>query len=260
MFRSASTAAPHLPLRVRSAGIYDLRSTWRDEPRQKWFVELFWTVSGRGEFFADNVWRVVEPGEVFFYWPGNTHHMRLTSDAWRYCWVTFDHEDALSWVQGFAGQGHLFRAGPCPEMLFTEMLVALGRGDIHGEMQAANLGHQILTAASTPVRAPEPDDLPSRAKTLIEQQFADPGFGVEQLAEALAIHRSTLFRQFLATQGVSPSAYVQNLRLQRGVALLRESEATIQEVALAAGFADANYFARAIRGVTGMSPSELRRS
>lgn len=259
-FRSATPAAPALPLRVRSAGRYELWDDWEDVPRQKWFVELFWGSSGVGEFRVGKDWLVLEPEHVFFYWPGDTHQIRPRSDSWRYCWATFDHDDALRWVHGFGLTERVHRVGPCPESLFWDMLESLRRTDAAGEVRAANLGHQLLTSVAVPAREAKPDSLPGRAKAIIDAQFADPAFGVESLADELAVHRSTLFRQFNAAHGLSPSAYLQNLRLQRGVAKLRETNASVQEVALEAGFTDANYFARAIRQITGMSPRELRRS
>lgn len=260
-FRSATPAAPSLPLRIRSAGRYELPGGWEDTPHQKWFVELFWGAAGRGEFRVGEEWVLLDPGQVFFYWPGDTHHARSVSEVWSYCWVTFDHADAARWVEAFGFAERRRDAGPCPESMFLELIDALNSADAVGEVRASNLGHQLLAAAATSVvRTPAPGSLASRARAMIDQRFAEHDFTVELLADLLHMHRSTLFRQFAAAHGLSPSAYLQNLRLQRGISLLREGDAPVQEVALAAGFTDANYFARAIRRVTGLSPRALRRS
>lgn len=260
IFRSATPAAPGLPLRVRSVGRYQLAQGWSDELRKKWFMELFWGVSGTGEFRVGKRWVTLEPGHIFIYRPGDAHQVRAVSDGWRYCWVTFDHREAERWFKGFGLNRGLQPVGPCPEDLFLDIAQALRRATLQGELDAANLGHQLLQRAAVPTKPSPPDSLPARAKALIDARFRDPQFTVAALADELAVHRSTLFRQFADAQGLSPSAYLQNLRLQRGLALLRASSQPIQEAALAAGFTDPNYFARAVRQATGMSPRALRRS
>ncbi|MBK1859560.1 helix-turn-helix transcriptional regulator [Cerasicoccus arenae] len=260
VYRSATPAAPVLPLRVRSVGRYELDRDWVEEPRQKWFVELFWGISGRGEFYTGEDWVTLEPEWIFLYRPGDHHWLRVLTESWRYCWVTFDHASAEEWINGFGLHERTCRAGACPEALFLEIAEALHRSTVQGEIHAANIGHQILAEASVQVTHPPADSIASRAKAIIDKHFMDPQFGVAALSDELAIHRSTLFRQFAAAHGLNPSSYLQNLRLQRGLNLLRETVTPIQEIALTAGFTDPNYFARAVRDATGMSPRALRRS
>jgi AraC-like DNA-binding protein len=48
-------------------------------------------------------------------------------------------------------------------------------------------------------------------------------------------------------------------RITVGCRLLRESDASVAQIALNCGFADHSAFTRAFRAVTGMSPTEYRR-
>jgi len=50
------------------------------------------------------------------------------------------------------------------------------------------------------------------------------------------------------------------LRIQTASRWLREERWTIKEIALRAGYRDANYFARAFRSVSGVSPGNFRRN
>ncbi|AHF90419.1 AraC family transcriptional regulator [Opitutaceae bacterium TAV5] len=260
VFRSATPAAPNLPLTVRSAGRNEAPRGWEEPPRQKGFLELFWGLEGRGEFRVDDGWTSLEPGRIFIYRPGDTHHLRAVSDFWRYCWVTFDHADCVRWFDAFGLGGRLHQAGPCPETVFLEITAALREYTAEGERRAAHLAHALLLAASAKTSPSAPDSLPARARALMDRLFTDPAVGVTELAERLRVHRSTLFRRFAASHGLKPSTYLHNLRVQHGLALLRETGAPIHEVALASGFADANYFSRAIREATGLSPREFRNS
>lgn len=258
VFRTAMPAVPNLPLGVRSVGWNGTPRGWEEAPRQKWFVQLFWALEGRGELHSEEGWTPLEPGGVYIYRPGDTHHLRAVSDWWRYYWLTFDHADSARWLAGFGLAGRVHEAGACPRSVFEEIAQALREGAAEGERKAAHLAHALLMAASARTGPVEPGSLSAKAKTLMERRFTDPKVGVDMLAAQLRVHRTTLFRQFVASYGQKPSAYLHNLRVQRGLTLLRESASPIHEVARASGFADANYFSRAIREATGLSPSEFR--
>jgi transcriptional regulator GlxA family with amidase domain len=54
--------------------------------------------------------------------------------------------------------------------------------------------------------------------------------------------------------------YLTHVRLSRALRLLRESSATIAEVALTTGFADQSYFDRRFKAAFGKTPNQVRRS
>ncbi|MBE6374309.1 MAG: helix-turn-helix domain-containing protein, partial [Lentisphaerae bacterium] len=58
--------------------------------------------------------------------------------------------------------------------------------------------------------------------------------------------------------GVTISEYLRNLRLQKGLKMLRETELPIREIALACGFSSADYFGKVITAATGKIPSMHR--
>lgn len=66
-----------------------------------------------------------------------------------------------------------------------------------------------------------------------------------------------LFERFLY---ISPMRFLNEHRLKRSIELLRDTDMTITEIALACGFAGASYYAEAFRRSSGRSPSEYRRA
>lgn len=124
---------------------------------------------------------------------------------------------------------------------------------------AAHLAHEVLLAASAKSSSSAAEAaLAVGAKQIMSERFADPRFDLSGLATRLGVHRSSLFRRFIATYGVKPSLYLLNLRLQHGLRLIQNSALTVEEIALRSGFADANYFARSIRKATGRTPGAIR--
>lgn len=83
---------------------------------------------------------------------------------------------------------------------------------------------------------------------------------VEKLASIVGLSESRLRAKFRATFGLSLGEYLQNLRLQEAVAMMRHSQASITEVALSCGFGSSSAFSRAFKNWSGKTPNSFRRS
>lgn len=82
---------------------------------------------------------------------------------------------------------------------------------------------------------------------------------VNQLACEAGISPEHLIRLFRRHQGVTPSQYLWNYRIKRGIELLQSTGLTIGEIAERTGFKTSYHFARAIKRQTGRTPTEVRR-
>jgi AraC family L-rhamnose operon regulatory protein RhaS len=101
------------------------------------------------------------------------------------------------------------------------------------------------------------DSLAERARYLIDRQ----GFRnirVEELAEELAVDRSTLFRSFREAFHMSPKEYIDTVRLMDAERMLREPNSSVKQIADACGFGNLQYFIRAFRRKYGMPPGRWR--
>ena len=259
VFRPSIRPVTPLPLNVRSAGKVTLRPGQEDPPKTKWFFELFWTVSGTGVFQTENGSFAAVAGDVFFYLPGDVHHMRADRAGWSYFWMTIDNPDAPQWLERLGLVERSIRAGPCPENTFAHLFTALRNTTPQGERHASLEAYAILLEASSANAATRTGgSLAARARKCMEERFRDFRFSVDSLADELGTHRSTLFRQFREVYGLAPSTFISNLRIQYALSLLTDSTCSIDEVSTRSGFADANYFARCIRKSTGLSPRAVR--
>lgn len=96
------------------------------------------------------------------------------------------------------------------------------------------------------------------ATELIAQRFDGP-LEVTELAHAVDLSVSQLNRRFRATYQMSPSEYLQRLRVHEASRLLAETEKAIGEVALATGFYDQAHLTRMFRKWMGMTPTDFRK-
>jgi AraC-like DNA-binding protein len=88
----------------------------------------------------------------------------------------------------------------------------------------------------------------------------DRNIDLETLAGTAQLSIYHFARAFKQSIGVTPHGYLTQIRVQRAQELLVRTDLPLSEIALETGFADHSHFARQFRRLTGMSPSEVRRS
>lgn len=82
---------------------------------------------------------------------------------------------------------------------------------------------------------------------------------IQIAAEQASLSEFHFIRLFKEIVGKPPSEYMGERRLTHACSLLRDSNATIQEVAIDCGYLNASAFARAFRRRFGTSPGQFRR-
>lgn len=83
---------------------------------------------------------------------------------------------------------------------------------------------------------------------------------VARLAQVSAVSEAYFARQFRQAFGLPPHRYLLTRRIERAVALCRDTELPITEIALQTGWSSLGTFGRIFRDITGQSPGELRAS
>lgn len=101
--------------------------------------------------------------------------------------------------------------------------------------------------------------LQQRILAWLEENYARPDLNLAMAAEEFHISRKYV-SSFLKDQtGKSFNAYVEELRLSNAMKLLRESDLSVTEIAIACGFSTQNTFYKAFRRRFDISPSAVRR-
>ena len=94
-----------------------------------------------------------------------------------------------------------------------------------------------------------------RLLTVVEVNFHDEGFSVEQLGREMGMSRSQLHRKLDALTNESCSQFIRTFRLQRAMDLLKSRHASISEIAFMVGFGSPSYFNRCFLKHYGRPPS-----
>jgi AraC-like DNA-binding protein len=97
-----------------------------------------------------------------------------------------------------------------------------------------------------------------RARDAMDRSFAD-ALDIAALADSVHLSRAHFIRSFKETFGETPHRYLQRRRIERAMALLRETRRSVTEICFDVGFSSLGSFSRTFREVVGESPREYRR-
>jgi len=86
------------------------------------------------------------------------------------------------------------------------------------------------------------------------------GFSLDEAAKAVASSKRTLARRMHEVLGKSPLAYVQSLRVERAVHLLRTGNESVDQIAARVGYADGMTLRALLRRRLGQGVREIRRA
>lgn len=81
---------------------------------------------------------------------------------------------------------------------------------------------------------------------------------VQQLCKVAGMSKSQLYREFTTAFGISPKQFVLQERITHARLLLQQEGISVKEACYASGFTDPNYFVRAFKKVTGVTPGHTR--
>jgi len=94
----------------------------------------------------------------------------------------------------------------------------------------------------------------------INENFSDTSFGVDILAEDLAVSQSLLYKKMNSLVGVSPNELIKRTRLNKAAKLIDSNVGNISEIALEVGFNNPAYFSEAFKKHFGVVPSHYRQN
>jgi signal transduction histidine kinase/ligand-binding sensor domain-containing protein/DNA-binding response OmpR family regulator len=92
--------------------------------------------------------------------------------------------------------------------------------------------------------------------SLLEDRLDDSSFGVDELAESLAMSRRTLYRKLATLVNLPASELIQQYRLKRAAELLMQGQ-PVSQTAYQVGFESPQYFAKVFKAFYQFTPTEF---
>ncbi|MBX9785362.1 MAG: helix-turn-helix domain-containing protein [Chitinophagaceae bacterium] len=113
-------------------------------------------------------------------------------------------------------------------------------------------------AITTIIEEPAEHEFVKKVRELVEANFTNYEFSVEQLCKMIFMSHSQLHRKLEALTGCSPNKFIRIVRLNKARELLANPSLSIAAIALDCGYNDPGYFARVFKQEFGITPQEWR--
>lgn len=96
-----------------------------------------------------------------------------------------------------------------------------------------------------------------KTEAIILDNISNEQFGVSELAEVMNMSRSNLLRKIKKLTQLSASQFIRQVRLAKGMELLKVGTWTVSEISHQVGFGSTSYFIKCFREFYGYSPGEV---
>ena len=237
--------------------------TWGPGVRDHYLIHL--VVAGKGVFQVGGASFHLQEGDLFLVKPNqlNTYAADAT-DPWEYYWVGFNGACANKLVQQtpFTDHHPLHHCKDPQSVREALYNIYLSRVT-EPQQEALMTGYLYLFMAQLMKEArdtmPNPGSSSSQyvlaAIKYIQFNYSHD-ISVDDIAKAVGVSRSHLYRVFMANVGQSPIDYLTGYRISEACSLLKNAHLSIAEIAVSVGFFDQFYFSRVFKKVKGVPPSK----
>jgi TolB-like protein/AraC-like DNA-binding protein len=97
----------------------------------------------------------------------------------------------------------------------------------------------------------------SEVNAIVLENVSNEKFGVSELAEVMSMSRSNLLRKIKKETQLSASQFIRQVRLQKGMEMVKDTSLSISEISYQVGFGSTSYFTRCFREHYGYPPGEV---
>ena len=242
-------------------------------------VELLYISSGYGIVVVDNQHYTARPGRLFIFPPFRLHKVQVDhSDKNPYHRTTMHIaqsvvESALSTFPRHQARFAALAASNLPAQIYDlsehaafierilEQFQRLEDNEQTTACEVAFLMMQLMTfLPEQPQRyPPRQQTVASRIMNWIEAHYASK-FSLDQLACDLGLSRSYTSRVFRQQTGGNIHEYLLTRRIKRSCDLLRNSDESIDAIALAVGFGEVTYFITCFKKMMRQTPLQYRKA
>lgn len=237
--------------------------TWGPGVRDHYLIHL--VVAGKGVYQVNGAAYQVQGGDLFLAKPNQLITYAADEvEPWEYYWVGFNGACANKLVQQTpfsesAPVHHCKELNAVQEALYN---IYLSRGP-EPQCEALMTGYLYIFMANLmkEARAIMPNVGSSSSQYVLSAikyiQFNySHDISVDDIAKAVGVSRSHLYRVFMANVGQSPIDYLTDYRISEACSLLKSSNLSIAEIAISVGFFDQFYFSRVFKKIKGVPPSK----
>ncbi len=121
-------------------------------------------------------------------------------------------------------------------------------------------GKQEQAEQVKPVQFESSDELfMRRVMEIVNKNISNSEFNITQMVDEVGMSRTQLHRKLKELTGFSALRFVQNIRMQQAMKLLKEKKVNVSQIAYSVGFSSQTHFSTTFKQYYGVSPTEYIR-
>lgn len=239
---------------------------WHSIPHSHNYAELFYVVSGDGQFRIEEKLYPVKANQLVMVNP-NVIHTEVSHDAHPLEYIVLGIEglelstsiDQASRyrILDYHGSGDVLT---CLRHILQETQTALPGYEAICQAYMEILILRLMRSADFSITSPTPT---SSRQCASVRHFIDTHYkeqlDLDTLADKAHVNKYYMAHAFKREYGISPINYLIQRRIEESRYLLRETDMSLSQIARVLGFSSASYFSQSFRRAEGMSPFEYRK-
>ncbi|MYL29268.1 helix-turn-helix domain-containing protein [Halobacillus litoralis] len=246
--------------------LYDWDGTNRRD-RGKYIFQ--YTTAGKGAIDIEGTTYELTPGQAFIVnIPGDyRYYLPDHSDKWEFMFLTLYGNVVESyWNQIQENVGAILHMPPdAPPVSYVhQLLTSAANKEIANAHQASGYAYQFTMELFHYCSTLEkglvqwPDAI--IAASMYAKNHYTEEISPDDMAEASGMSRYHFTRQFKAATGQTPIQYLTSIRINKAKELLANTKYSAEEIAVLAGYKNANYFTKVFKKQAGITPGRFRES
>jgi transcriptional regulator GlxA family with amidase domain len=217
--------------------------------------------------YQNNEYEITPGTAMLLHFPfDNRYWLPKKWAPWEFIWVCMNGSEVMRiWGELETRQGPIAAIAQNSPVIkgLLRILEQAMQDKIASAFFSSSLAYEfcMLLAAQFLIKNPE-SQKPAALERVLEyarHNLSRP-ISVASLAVMAGMSRFHFSRIFCACMGISPMEYLEQMRIEEAVRLLRLKTHPVKEIAFLCGFNDPNYFCKAFKKKTGVSPGAFMRS
>jgi AraC-like DNA-binding protein len=233
-------------------------------PARRVHYLLHFIDEGCGYYHVNGQRYTLSEGDAFLIMPGDVTYYRADYDLpWSYCWIALEGPDVLKLLVqcGLNAQQLIYHSKSPSQItsLLNNIVDCALTPSTHYLSQLSKI-FELFSAMSEGIKPSSKMNktVIKNAKEFIESNYSY-NIKVIDIAKAVNLERTYLYRLFIDELGLSPKKYLTNYRLEVTKELL-STQMSMTEIAYTCGFMSSSGFHKHFKAHYNLTPTEYRKS
>ena len=226
------------------------------------FTSIIVCLEGQGEIvFKKNKVKIKKDSILLVPPCGDYSNRRIGEGLYRYVWLSFD---GVSFEKYFSKSQELFQGflnnSNIDKIVFliTKFLIER-KQENQIEIEMLTLVLQVITLIQNKRVYNTEDEYVDKITSIISSNFENASFKIESISKELHLSHSWLCALYKNKTKHSMQQVLMSMRISKAKDMLKNSKASLKNIAYLSGFNDVLYFSAIFKKHVGVSPSQFRK-